>query len=311
MPTRTCRLGSWRYMRAHLEWDVLFVLEEDDLRRAPDIKHYRLAQQLRRTLVTHGPRLPRRSAIPARRERRRARDQRARRAPVVSPVEPGRPLDVPAPTMPAARRFPSRAASCTSTPTGDATPNDRPSGAEWCCPIASSSPAPCDRRWSHRRHPAGLCPGRHRIRLLPRPLHRSRVHRCARPRHRRRRFARRGRAMAEMAARLPRYGVTAFCPTTVACAPRRCGACWRRCRSAREPQARGGASAARTSRKQLHQPGVRRAARADACALRARRWTDGPGAGRAGGAGGAGGSGEDGEGEMERAEICGNRAGGA
>ena len=31
---------------------MLFVLEEDDLRRAPDVKHYQLAQQLRRTLVT-------------------------------------------------------------------------------------------------------------------------------------------------------------------------------------------------------------------------------------------------------------------
>jgi hypothetical protein len=31
---------------------VLFVMEEDDLRRAPDAKHYRLAGQLRRTLVT-------------------------------------------------------------------------------------------------------------------------------------------------------------------------------------------------------------------------------------------------------------------
>jgi hypothetical protein len=40
------------YMRQRLKWDVLFVLEEDELRRAPDLKHYRLAQQLRRTLVT-------------------------------------------------------------------------------------------------------------------------------------------------------------------------------------------------------------------------------------------------------------------
>ena len=40
------------HMRARLQWDVLFVLEEDDLRRAPDLRHYRLAQQLRRTLVT-------------------------------------------------------------------------------------------------------------------------------------------------------------------------------------------------------------------------------------------------------------------
>ena len=39
-------------MRLRLQWDVLFVLEEDDLRRAPDAKHYQLAQQLRRTLVT-------------------------------------------------------------------------------------------------------------------------------------------------------------------------------------------------------------------------------------------------------------------
>jgi hypothetical protein len=44
--------GLVAYMRVRLEWDVLFVLEEDDLRRAPDLKHYQLAQQLRRTLVT-------------------------------------------------------------------------------------------------------------------------------------------------------------------------------------------------------------------------------------------------------------------
>src|SRR6185436_12437112 len=40
------------YMRVRLQWDVLFVLEEDELRRAPDQRHYQLAQQLRRTLVT-------------------------------------------------------------------------------------------------------------------------------------------------------------------------------------------------------------------------------------------------------------------
>src|SRR4029078_12146469 len=38
--------------RLVLQWDVLFVIEEDNLRRAPDLEHYRLAQQLRRTLVT-------------------------------------------------------------------------------------------------------------------------------------------------------------------------------------------------------------------------------------------------------------------
>jgi hypothetical protein len=44
--------GLVAYMRAMLRWDVLFVLEEESLRRAPDVRHYRLAQQLRRTLVT-------------------------------------------------------------------------------------------------------------------------------------------------------------------------------------------------------------------------------------------------------------------
>src|SRR5438093_12842489 len=44
--------GLVGYMRTRLQWDVLFVLEQDDLRRAPDVKHYRLALQLRRTLVT-------------------------------------------------------------------------------------------------------------------------------------------------------------------------------------------------------------------------------------------------------------------
>ena len=44
--------GLVAHMRVRLRWDVLFVLEEADLRRAPDVKHYQLAQQLRRTLVT-------------------------------------------------------------------------------------------------------------------------------------------------------------------------------------------------------------------------------------------------------------------
>jgi hypothetical protein len=44
--------GVVAYMRTLLDWDVLFVLEEEQLRRAPDLKHYQLAQQLRRTLIT-------------------------------------------------------------------------------------------------------------------------------------------------------------------------------------------------------------------------------------------------------------------
>ena len=40
------------FMRQTLHWDVLFVVEHDDLRRARDGEHYRLARQLRRTLIT-------------------------------------------------------------------------------------------------------------------------------------------------------------------------------------------------------------------------------------------------------------------
>ena len=39
-------------MRHDLQWDVLFVLEDDDLRRAPDREHYRRARELGRTLIT-------------------------------------------------------------------------------------------------------------------------------------------------------------------------------------------------------------------------------------------------------------------
>jgi len=44
--------GLIRFMRERLGWDVLFVIEEDTLRRAADVKHFQLAHQLRRTLIT-------------------------------------------------------------------------------------------------------------------------------------------------------------------------------------------------------------------------------------------------------------------
>jgi len=44
--------GLVRYLRERLRWDVLFVMEHPDLRRARDTEHYRLARQLRRTLIT-------------------------------------------------------------------------------------------------------------------------------------------------------------------------------------------------------------------------------------------------------------------
>ena len=45
-------IGLIRFMRDRLRWDVFFVMEEEDLRRAPDIEHFRMAAQLRRTLLT-------------------------------------------------------------------------------------------------------------------------------------------------------------------------------------------------------------------------------------------------------------------
>src|ERR1044071_7834396 len=44
--------GLVAFMRTRLHWDVLFVIEHDDLRRARDDEHYRMARQLRRTLIT-------------------------------------------------------------------------------------------------------------------------------------------------------------------------------------------------------------------------------------------------------------------
>lgn len=44
--------GIVSFMREQLQWDVLFVMDQPDLRRARDIEHFRLARQLRRTLVT-------------------------------------------------------------------------------------------------------------------------------------------------------------------------------------------------------------------------------------------------------------------
>ena len=44
-----------QFMRERLGWDVFFVMEHEELRRARDIEHYRLARQLARTLITHDP----------------------------------------------------------------------------------------------------------------------------------------------------------------------------------------------------------------------------------------------------------------
>lgn len=44
--------GVLRHMRRRLKWDVLAVIEDETMRRASDIDHYRAALQLRRTLIS-------------------------------------------------------------------------------------------------------------------------------------------------------------------------------------------------------------------------------------------------------------------
>ena len=44
--------GVVDFMRNRLHWDVFFVLEHEELRRARDREHYQLARQLARTLIT-------------------------------------------------------------------------------------------------------------------------------------------------------------------------------------------------------------------------------------------------------------------
>jgi predicted nuclease of predicted toxin-antitoxin system len=44
--------GLVALMRDQLAWDVLFVVEHDDLRRASDLEHFRRALEYGRTLIT-------------------------------------------------------------------------------------------------------------------------------------------------------------------------------------------------------------------------------------------------------------------
>ena len=45
-------VGLVAFMRTVLGWDVFFVMEHHDLRRAPDERHYALAREMRRTLLS-------------------------------------------------------------------------------------------------------------------------------------------------------------------------------------------------------------------------------------------------------------------
>jgi len=45
-------VGAVSFMRQTLRWDVLFVMEDPDLRRARDTDHFRRARDFGRTLIT-------------------------------------------------------------------------------------------------------------------------------------------------------------------------------------------------------------------------------------------------------------------
>ena len=57
--------GAVAFMRTRLGWDVFFVMEHEDLRRARDVEHYRLARQLGRTLLTQDRDYERAADFPA------------------------------------------------------------------------------------------------------------------------------------------------------------------------------------------------------------------------------------------------------
>lgn len=44
--------GLVTFMRHELRWDVYFVMEHPELRRARDVEHFRVAGQMHRTLIT-------------------------------------------------------------------------------------------------------------------------------------------------------------------------------------------------------------------------------------------------------------------
>ena len=266
-------------------------LEEDDLRRAPDLKHYRLAQQLRRTLVTldrdylDDRRFPpdegggvlviqRAGRAPAARRCSRASTAslfHARRATArAAAAARGRKLQVHTDwgrgrRVIVARRAPS-----------------------WCCPTASSSPArsssttgasstsgraPCQagrRRRRSRSTVTTSCPGSSTCTCTASTA--SIRWTTATP------IARDGRAAAALRRHrvLPDDGRLR--------ARRRCGACSSRCGArARAAAAARRARAAGAPRKQLHQPRVprRAAGRLPAqSAGGARRWAGWRRAGR-------------------------------
>ena len=278
--------GLVAFMRQSLQWDVLFVLEHDELRRAPDGEHYRLARQLRRTLITQDRDYLDDRKFPPAAERRRAGAVGAGRKGADGCCSSA-----------------SIAKCCAALPVKErrSCRRDRRTAAAARGPQASRA-----HRLGRRDNRTVIVvsggdlilPGRVDQRRVA--DHRRRPHRGHRiPSRRASRGDDRRRsdcyvapgfidvhvhglhghdtldgdgAVARIAALLPRYGVTAFCPTTVACAPEDLRGVLQQVAAARSYTSAGfRASAAGTPRKQFHQPGLQGAQPADCLRTRDRR----------------------------------------
>src|SRR6188768_4254980 len=76
-------------MRHRLKWDVYFVMEHDDLRRAADGAHFRLSRQMRRMLVTLDRDYLDDRRYPGAERRRPRQDPAPRRPGTAAPVSSG------------------------------------------------------------------------------------------------------------------------------------------------------------------------------------------------------------------------------
>ena len=217
--------GLVAFMRTSLAWDVLFVIEHDDLRRARDGEHYRLARQLRRTLITLDRDYLDDRKFPPERSGgvvvlmaptqggfihllKRLDREVLRAATAPWPEHAGRTAAARGPQASRARRL-GRPVIVLSK--GDVVLPDR---------VLSEGTIVIDAR-THRRHRARRRrSGAGRRPSMPATATScldSSTSTCTASRDTTRWTA--AMRSREIASRLPRYGVTAFCPTTVACPP--------------------------------------------------------------------------------------------
>ena len=259
--------GLVAFMRSSLSWNVLFVIEHDDLRRARDGEHYRLARQLRRTLITLDRDYLDDRKFPPERSGgvvvlmaptqggfiqllKRLDREVLRAAPAAWPsTRMPRTAAARGPQASRARRL-GRPMIVLSK--GDVVLPDRVLSEGTIIIDAGRIVAiehtrvDLERATTIDATDCYVVPG-----FIDVHVHGVEGYDTLDG----------GDAVAQIAARLPRYGVTAFCPTTVACPPDDLRAFLQQVRDARvTPSSARRARAAGPPREQLHQPGLSRRA---------------------------------------------------